>query len=366
MWASDPLMIGILAQHNMLRASVIASKGNFEILGDGQLIAHLNCAQSVDVSVASSELRIIVKGKSLGPFKEIVFTPQGKTIFQIQPAGGKTIAYEYEGALVVRDSKALVLINKIDSEHYVAGVIEAESGVNQSAEYYKVQAIISRTYAFANLRRHELEGFNLCDGTHCQVFHGRPRNEAKVIVAAHATQDLVIIDESVQLITAAFHSNCGGHTVSAEHVWSKPLSYCIGRPDSFCISMPHSTWERTIETTKWKNYLESHDVSDQLMATKDQAFFLSRKDIWLQDSLRRSSMKLIREDLKLRSAFFTVHEEGDKTRFTGQGFGHGVGLCQEGAMRMAQLGYSYKEIIHFYYTDVFVVQRQLLWFFQQD
>ena len=72
----------------------------------------------------------------------------------------------------------------------------------------------------------------------------------------------------------------------------------------------------------------------------------------------------MRTDLKLRSTQFEIDYINDEVVFTGKGFGHGVGLCQEGAMRMSKLGYSYKDIIHFYYTDVHLIQRRMLWFFK--
>jgi stage II sporulation protein D len=72
----------------------------------------------------------------------------------------------------------------------------------------------------------------------------------------------------------------------------------------------------------------------------------------------------MRTDLKLRSTRFDIEHATNEVVFKGRGFGHGVGLCQEGAMRMSKLGYSYKDVIHFYYTDVHLIQRKMLWFFK--
>ena len=73
----------------------------------------------------------------------------------------------------------------------------------------------------------------------------------------------------------------------------------------------------------------------------------------------------MRTDLKLRSTQFEIDYQENEVVFTGKGFGHGVGLCQEGAMRMSKFGYSYKDIIHYYYTDVHLIQRRMLWFFKE-
>jgi stage II sporulation protein D len=73
----------------------------------------------------------------------------------------------------------------------------------------------------------------------------------------------------------------------------------------------------------------------------------------------------MRTDLKLRSTKFEVRHKDNEVIFMGRGFGHGVGLCQEGAMHMAQLGYTYEDIIHFYYADVHLIPRHMLWFFKE-
>ena len=74
----------------------------------------------------------------------------------------------------------------------------------------------------------------------------------------------------------------------------------------------------------------------------------------------------IRNDWRLKSAQFDIIPNGHEIILKGKGFGHGVGLCQEGAMRMAKLGYSYAEILHFYYKDVHMINLESLDFFKQD
>lgn len=287
---------------------------------------------------------------------------------RIVPAGQKDNGRIYGGEILARAAGGgLRLINRIELEHYVPGVIEAEAGSNHEMEYYKVQAIISRTYAMNNLRRHEAEGFNLCDATHCQVYHGKARRVKEAQTATEATEDVVIVDDGINLITAAFHSNCGGHTLNAEHVWSKPLSYCIGRPDTFCLVMPHSNWEKKMPVQEWRNYLASKRPAqaDSLLA-EGMAYFPQGKERYFVDQEYRIPMHTIRSDLKLRSAFFSVQSDGEQVTFIGQGFGHGVGLCQEGAMRMAQLGHASEDIIHYYYSGVHLVPLRFLWFFRAD
>jgi stage II sporulation protein D len=104
--------------------------------------------------------------------------------------------------------------------------------------------------------------------------------------------------------------------------------------------------------------------SNDLVAS-NIGYYPSEKQTFFVDSTLHIPLRTMREDLKLRSTFFAVQSDGENVIFTGQGFGHGVGLCQEGGMRMAQLGKTYQEIIHFYYKDVHLVPRSMMWFFKE-
>jgi stage II sporulation protein D len=77
-------------------------------------------------------------------------------------------------------------------------------------------------------------------------------------------------------------------------------------------------------------------------------------------------LKTIRADFQLKSTYFSVEQKGDMIVFNGRGYGHGVGLCQEGAMEMARLNYTYKDILNFYYKDVYLVNLNALNYFKQE
>ncbi len=366
--ASEPLKIGLFNGQSFSRAGITIVKGTISVYADGEMIGQLNSGGHADISSIGAGVSIVFNGSTKSGFKKITLDGGAFSQFKIQPVGSKANTRIYEGKLIaVQAPSRLQLIGLLPVEKYVSGVIEAEGGSNHHIEYYKVQAIISRTYACANLRRHEAEGFSVCDGTHCQVYHGIARHTPDAVVATQETEDMVIVDHNIDLITAAFHSNCGGHTVNAEDVWSKPLSYCVGRADTFCLVMPHSNWEKSVPKNQWTDYLESkrYPLTDSSY-TSALAYFPSEKQTYFVDSTLKIPTKLIRQDFKLKSAYFTVHQHGEDVTFIGQGFGHGVGLCQEGAMRMATLGYPYSEIIHFYYKDVHLIPLRFISFFKED
>jgi stage II sporulation protein D len=76
-------------------------------------------------------------------------------------------------------------------------------------------------------------------------------------------------------------------------------------------------------------------------------------------------LKEIRSDFNLKSTYFSVEDAGETLIFKGKGFGHGIGLCQEGAIRMAKTGYSYSDIIHYYFKNVNIVNLNSLYFFKE-
>ncbi len=364
--ASNRILTGLFYGANHVRATLTIAKGSYDMMSGDQAIFTIKNGETADITASGGKVNVFYKGKNYAGYSKVTFRQAETSEFRIQPAGQKANSRIYQQNLIALSySGRLQMVNEQDIENYVAGVIEAESGSGQELEYYKVQAVISRTYALNNLNRHSGEGFQICDATHCQVFHGKPRKELKAAIAAEATIGIVIVDQNINLITAAFHSNCGGHTVNAENVWLKPTSYLIGKPDTFCLKMPHSNWEKTITRNHWLDYLQSKrfPVTDQ--TEEGMSFYSGEKEVFYADSTFKIPMRVIREDLKLRSAFFNIQSIGDSVTFIGQGFGHGVGLCQEGAMQMARRGTKFEDIIHYYYTDVHLMPKDMIWFFQE-
>lgn len=366
--AADPIRIGLFYGQEFQRVSITCVSGQLDILIDNQVVGSMSANDQIDLSIISGQFQLIQKGIPNKADRSIQVISKIPSQFKIQPFGLKQNNRIYEGHITaVRAPGRIQLMNTLHLEKYISGVIEAEGGSKHHLEYYKVQAIISRTYASSNRRRHEAEGYELCDATHCQVYHGISRYEPLTKIATELTEDVVIVDEDIHLITAAFHSNCGGHTINAEDAWSKPLSYCVARPDSFCLVMPNSNWEKTISVETWQAYLRKKQIAptDSIYAST-QAYFPTSRQFYFADSTLKIPNRVIRQDFKLKSAFFTVHEHNNQVTFIGQGFGHGVGLCQEGAIRMASLGYQYSDIIHYYYKDVHLVPLRFLWFFKED
>jgi len=360
------IKVGLETFGNPQSLACYINSGAYKVMADGIEVNTINTGESIEILVSGNGLVALINSKRSGPFQEIKLRANKWDseirLRSISPK--KNDVFLQDNAIFKKAKSGMLCISELELEKYVAGVVEGEAGKGHTPEYYKVQAIISRTYALANRKRHIFEGYNLCDKVHCQVYHGKARWEPEIPLAAWETKGTVIVDQDIELITAAFHSNCGGKTLNSEDVWSKPLSYCKSVKDSFCLTQPHSHWEKSIPRKQWIDYLNKHpefDSADSLSKAAATNYFPTEKSLYFADSI---PLKQIRADMGLRSTFFTIYEDGEEVKFTGKGFGHGVGLCQEGAMKMAELGWKYNDILHFYYSDVHFLHLSVLEFFR--
>jgi stage II sporulation protein D len=251
------------------------------------------------------------------------------------------------------DLATLVMINICDVEKYIAGVVKAEGGNGKNIEYYKSQAVIARTYMYRYLDKHLSDGYNVCDNTHCQVYNGST-SDSILNIAVMETKGLVIMDKDSLLIISAFHSNCGGETSSAQDVWLSDQPYLKKVIDPYCLSSKNATWRKSLSLSEWMEFIKESGYTGK---TDDPSVFGFSQKTRLSDYKTGSfsmPLKTIRSEFNLRSTFFSVVPEGDSIILTGRGYGHGVGLCQEGAMVMAAKGFNFAKIIDFYYSGVMI------------
>jgi stage II sporulation protein D len=366
--ASDYVKVNLYNGSSLRSVGLRIHRGSYVFLVDGKKSAQLNGGNSLQIRAEQGKVVYTINGKQKTA-TGVAFQAQGhEEEFLLRPASQKLKEHKYQDHLIVKArGNALVLVNEVFLDKYVAGVVEAEAGARHTHEYYKVQSIISRTYALANLNRHEAQGYHLCDQVHCQVYHGKARFNDSIPLATKATEDLVLVDQDIQLITAAFSSNCGGKTLNAEDVWSQSRSYLVSVPDTFCLVMPNSHWEKRIPKVQWYGFLkERHFPLDDTTRHEANFYFPSDKNRYFSDTTFSIKSSDVRSKFKLRSSFFTVQDEGEQMYLIGRGFGHGVGLCQEGAIRMAALGTSYRDILHYYYTDVHLIDRKNIDFFRSE
>jgi len=179
--------------------------------------------------------------------------------------------------------------------------------------------------------------------------------------AVLSTAGEILVDRKGMPITAAFHSNCGGQTQGAENVWQRPLEYLVSREDTFCRAMPHAMWTRSVPSIEWREWLD-HERNSSSGRT---SFLTADRIEMLPDSGASVRAADVRLKFGFPSSYFVSVDDGNEVRFMGQGFGHGVGLCQEGAMERARRGQSAATILHHYYTNVRITSLESLLMFRE-
>ena len=274
--------------------------------------------------------------------------------FFLRTGAGGGVSGTYSGGMTCYpDLSGLVIVNVCDIEEYIAGVVMAEGGRGKNIEYCKTQAVIARTYAYKYFEKHVSDRYNLCDDTHCQAFSGIV-SDSVISRAVRETKDKVIVTPDSLLIIAAFHSNCGGETSPSEYVWLSPQPYLVRVSDPFCVRSRNSSWETTVSMGEWLEILRKNNYTGA--ADNSSQFSFSQPHRTAEYKIGEFSMPLsiLRDKLGLKSAWFSVIPQNDSLYIRGKGYGHGVGLCQEGAMVMAVEGSEFDEIVRFYYPGVLI------------
>lgn len=372
--ASDSKLmdIGIYRDVSITKIQVDQNARGYDIYGDSIEIGHLYSKDRYTVKVASGKC-YIYKGETLiGGYDTIRFVPNHtEAEFSINPIAPNYRSRIYYGELqlAVEDGRKLHIVNRVPLHYYLAGVIESESGAGQSLEYYKVQAIISRTYALKNIYKHAKEGFMLTDLVNCQVYKSKARYNKEIYEAVSQTDGIVIVDEELSLITAAFYSNSGGQTANSEDVWNNPLPYLRSIKDPYSEGQNNASWTKRINRMEWLQYLQNtyqYPIHDSLACYQALNFKQYSRKAFFVDPAYGIPLRDIRRDYRLKSSYFSLSEEGSSVVFSGKGFGHGVGLSQEGAMKMIREGYNHKQVIHFYFTGIHLISFDLLEFYTKD
>ncbi|WZL71542.1 SpoIID/LytB domain-containing protein [Clostridiaceae bacterium 35-E11] len=337
--------------------------------------------------------------------------PQKDSIGLIQVDGKK-----FRGNIIIdryADSD-LTIINQLDFEEYLYGVVPREMSGEWPIEAQKAQAVAARNFAVEKLRSHQQYGFDLCAGTHCQVYGGYSSEHPRSKTAVDETRGKLLTYNG-KIVTAFYHSNSGGHTEDVENIWSSPVGYLKGVEDPYSIGAPNDSWTKKYTKQEIEDILVSKGLSvgmlENILVTE-----YSTNDRVLKLEFRGTDGKKVLEKEKVRSIFgynnikstwfqiitdsgisavnvlfdlgqppkqmsitnkFIVTAEGmeeldemdrpyifngkdykeigayteaDSYLFSGKGWGHGVGMSQWGAKKMAEEGFTYDQILTYYYT----------------
>lgn len=265
---------------------------------------------------------------------------------------------EYSAALdLVGDGGGLAVVNELPLEEYVAGVLRAEAGERWPVEALRAQAIVARTYGAYHRQLNAGKPYHIVASNANQLYAGRVDAGSPAWGAVLDTSDRVLRWKG-KLFPAFYHANSGGHTEDPRTVFgarNMPALRAVVCP--FAAGAPNFSWSLDLQLTDLADRLRRGGVDvGNISAIEVPARTPSLRALVVTVRGSRGAAQLRGNDFRrlvgydtLKSTLFAVAIDGTTARFSGRGYGHGVGLCQWGARRMAELGYSALQILEFYY-----------------
>ncbi len=308
----------------------------------------------------------------------MAFEPTAKAPLSYTLAGK---SHRVDGRLIVlfgMDGR-LTLVNELSIEKYLEGILPSEMFPSAPAEALKAQAVAARGQVLAKMgQRHNTDPFHLCSQVHCQAYDGLEKADPRTTAAVQQTAGQVLFDGAGHPADTVYSSSCGGHGEHNENVWGgkpnpllrglpdgdapgKDLARFLGRPSkSYCGKLPGGAgafrWKVVKSAAELEKSLAASGFSGKVADLVPRRRGVSGRILELEvkggaKPLILSGELVIRRALGgLRSSLFVHKKLKDGSfEFTGAGFGHGVGLCQWGAMGRAQDGQKAPAILQHYY-----------------
>jgi stage II sporulation protein D len=278
-------------------------------------------------------------------------------------------------------SDSFYTVNVLNIEDYLQGVLQPEIGNRTEDEFeaVKAQAVAARTYAFTTKDKYPDREYDLINDIGDQVYTGVAGEQEITNRAAKATRGEILMYEN-DLIDAYYHSTCGGSTDNIENIWDKGARpYLVGVTDSsYCQWSKFFDWNEQYPTAELldhvRNYLKTANgdagkIGDQLLEATTSDRTTGGRVNSIQLTTERGSVVLRKDQIRwafgrhdkpgiMPSTNFEITLDRDangvvrQAKAIGRGYGHGIGMCQCGAIGMARVGYDYQQILTHYYTGV--------------
>lgn len=270
----------------------------------------------------------------------------------------------YRGILHVSlRGNELQVVNEVDIEDYLYGVVPAEIPGSWPLEALSAQAIAARTYVFYQHQHRSASAFDVHDTPRSQAYHGVQCEFKKSTQAVNLTQGRMLLHEN-EPILAMYTANTGWHSAHVGHIFERSLPYLVGVEDPFSPNQRHGRWTKTFSLTKVQKMLNEAKLPNKAISrispkVKTPSGRVIRVDLIYGDDselLNIRSRTIFRKALKLPEVLFNIIRKDNSLIFEGGGLGHGVGMSQWGAKAMADLNKSHEDILLFYYHDVHLQQ----------
>jgi stage II sporulation protein D len=274
---------------------------------------------------------------------------------------------KYRGTFIAGQKDGfLYMINRVSLDEYLYGVLPSEVSPSWPKEILKAQAVAARSFALYGRMNSKTDLYDLDSDVSSQVYKGLSVENANTNRAIDDTENEVLSKDG-KIIQAFFHSNSGGKTASSEEVWGGKFDYLRPEDDPYCVSGQHYKWKLVISRDKLtallaKNKLKTGELYDIKVLERTESGRVKTMKIYGSDGtaeIKGKDFRAYAGNDALKSTNFSVEFNGGEFTFNGLGWGHGVGLSQEGGKGMADEGRSYKDILNHFYNGAEIKKARL-------
>ncbi|MGQ0572408.1 MAG: SpoIID/LytB domain-containing protein [Armatimonadota bacterium] len=291
-------------------------------------------------------------------------------VVRMQPRAGflQVNGRPYRGVIEIRRTiqGRLTVINELDLEEYLYGVVRSEMDPRWPLEALRAQAVAARSLAVQSAGRFSSEGYDVRSTTDSQVYGGVAAEDPRTTAAVDATRGTVILHDG-RPVFAAFHADSGGATENSEFVWGGLVPHLRGVSDPFSRDAPSHQWTLRLDLAAMEMQLHrtGRPVTGlqrlEVVATSPSGRVMTVRLVTTTGSadVRGTDFRTAIGASTVRSTLFTVRPlPGEMAvELSGRGSGHGVGLSQWGARGQALAGRDHTDILRYYYTGVAIGPR---------
>lgn len=335
--------------------AVINSSGRYEIKG-----FPLEEKPS-SLKVVFSEDKLFINGNA--------YQAQDIEIVALSDEGLSLDEVVYRGNIrLLKQNDSFDVINVVGIEDYLKGVVPKEVYSFWPQAAIRAQAIAARSYAVYRAFQREGKGYDLRADATSQVYGGKSAEALRTSRAVDETNGKVL-EYDGKIFPAYFHACCGGHTESSKVLWNEPLAPLDGVRCRWCRFSPYYSWSVTVSPGKMLSKISAIDpgvkrIDDIKLGEVDSSGRADTVKVRSASGWTMIKVSDLRREIgreKLKSSKFVVHRYPFFYVFKGHGWGHGVGMCQWGAMGMAVMLQSTRTILRKYYPGTKIVDiRELL------
>ncbi|MDD5044598.1 MAG: SpoIID/LytB domain-containing protein [Candidatus Omnitrophica bacterium] len=362
-----PIIIGFLVLASLISGRTLAFKDNYVRIAIMKDVAAFDLSVSGAYQVVDTNNTVLARGSNLKT--KIIMAPKGFYINSlnieeikatIKPRNPDSIRINdrrFRGdIMLIGKPSGILVINFLNLEDYLKGVLYHEISHYWPIEAIKAQAVVSRTFALYQSAENKNKEYDMTCDIYSQMYGGRTSERWRTSMAVDKTRGQVIKYQGA-ILPAYFHATCGGSTEDANVLWNIDLVPLKGVICNFCKKSPHYDWTTILTLDAIKSALNKSKyrvniIRNIVIKERNKTNRINKIEIITDAKNIDISGKDFRNIIGpnvIKSLNFGLKIQDENVEFQGIGWGHGVGMCQWGAYFMARSGASYEEIIQYYY-----------------